>query len=375
MKKKFIALLAALCLLLGCFAVIQPVRASSQTIYLLAVNNKFCDLPGGFLPVSSGGVIYIPYTVFDKDAAGVDMGVYYGIKQDRGTILTLYSPNGLLTFSVNQGTCVDGDGNAMNFRAIMRGSVPYVPAQAVCSFFGLRYSYLPTADRGTLIRICTSPASLSDEVFLSAGDTGMLDRYNRVLQSLETSTPTPTPTATPTAPSSTMPTPPPSTGAKEDVRVYLAVDASEADGDLTALFPSEVRVLFLFTPASLVDQAALVRKAVAAGHSIGLIVGGGEASALAALEEGNALLAHIARTRTHIVSAPDALTGALTEQGWLCWKTNVSGATATALLTNLDACRSVGKLTLPPSASIITQVVSQIRSDRYDLRQPRETDL
>jgi len=373
-KRKFIALLCGLALLAGCLAVTLPAWAANPTVYLLAVNNKFGDLPGGALPVSVNGVIYIPYTVFDKDATGVDLGVYYGIKQDRGTVLTLYSPSGILTFSVNQGTCVDGDGNAKSFRAVLRGSTTYVPAQAVCDFFGLRYSYLPTSDRGILIRICSSAGVLTDDVFLSAGDTGMLERYNKVLQSLAPS-PSPSASPTPTARPTPTPTPPPAGSSKEDVRVYLAVDASTAVTDLTALFPSGVRALFLFTPDSLTAQAALVRKAVAQGHSVGLLVSGDEAEVLAQLERGNALLTHIARTRAHIVAAPDALTTVLEEQGWLCWKTNVSGATAATLLANLNNRRLMGKLTLPASPSVISQVVSQIRADGYDLRQPLETDL
>lgn len=374
MKRKFISLLCGLALLLGCFAVFQPAWAANPTIYLLAVNNKFGDLPGGVLPISVNGTIYIPYSVFDKDATGVDLGVYYGIKQDRGTVLTLYSPTGILSFSVTQGTCVDGDGNLQSFRAVLRGSTTYVPAQAVCDFFGLRYACLPTPDRGTLIRICSSTGVLTDAVFLSAGDSGMLERYNKVLQSM---TATPTSSVPPTTAPRPTPTPtsPPSGGSKEDVRVYLAVDASTASSDLTLLFPSGVRALFLFTPDSLPSQAALVRKAVAQGHSIGLLVDGDEAQVLAQLDQGNVLLSHIARTRTHIVFPPASLTGALAEKGWLCWKTNVSGSTSSTLLANLDSRRSVGKLTLPPSPYIISQVVNQIRSDGYDLRQPLETDL
>lgn len=370
MKKRLPALFAALAILTGALALALPSFAVTSTVYILAVNDKFADLTT--LPEAVNGIIYVPYTTFDKEATGEDLGVYYGIRQDRerGSVLSLYSLNGTLTFAVNQGICTDGDGNTMNFRAVMRNGAVYVPASAVCTFFGLQYSYLPTSDRGTLIRICNASASLSDTVFLSAGSSGMLTRYNAILQSME---PDPTPTPTPTPP---RPTPtPPAGGNKADVRVYLAVDASEASEELVDHFPNGVRVLFLFTPDSLAGQSALVRKAVAAGHSVGLRVSGTLEETLEQLEQGNRLLSHIARVRTRIAAAPAGLTDALTEEGWLCWQATVTGTTSFTLLANLAAQRRVGKLTLPNDMGIIDRVVAQIRADGYTLRQPLETDL
>lgn len=374
-KQRLIALLCALSLALAglSLSLSLSVRAASPTVYILAVNDKFADLPT--LPEAVNGIIYIPYTTFDRDATGEDLGVYYGIRQDRekGTILSLYSMDNILTFSVNQGTCTDGDGNLMSFRAIMRSGVVYIPANAVCAFFGLQYFFHPTTDRGTLIRVCSSSSSLSNSVFLSAGTGGMLSRYNAILQSLEPpSTPTPTPTATP-RPTAT-PTPPVS-GGKENVRVYLSVNASEATQDLTRLFPAGIRALFLFTPDSLEEQASLVRRAVAAGHSVGLIVNGTPEEALLQLEEGNRLLGHIARVNTRIVLASPELVGPLTGEGWLCWQSDVGGTSAPTLLANLALRRREGKLTLPADVRTIEQVVSRISADGYSVRQPLETDL
>ncbi len=233
----------------------------------------------------------------------------------------------------------------------------------------MNYSFLPTSDRGTLIRISNANASLSDSLFLTSASNGMSIRYNNILQGLAPlATPTPAPVPTPTA------TPPPE-GSKGNIRVYLAVDASTAQEDLTALFPSGVRGLFLFTPNSLARQSALVRQVVARGHSVGLIVSGSLAEAQAQLEEGNRLLSHIARIKTRIVSAPAALTAGLTAGGWSCWQANTTGSTAAALLSGLEAKRSVGRLTLPANASIVSRVISQVRSDGYTLRQPLETEL
>lgn len=370
MKKRFLAALAVVALLA---ALTLPASGTStgEPVYLLAVNDRMCDLPNGTLPISIGGIIYVPYTVFDKDSCGVDLGVYYGINQDRGTILTLYSLSGRLTFTINSGTCVDGQGNSMGWQAWIRNGIPYVPAASVCGFFGLNYSYLPTNDRGILIRITNAAATASDSSFLSSVTLHMTTRYNNIIQSRE-SLPVPATSVSPT------PSPSPSgspDSSHENVRVYLSVDASQSESDLTELFPADVRVLFLFTPESLTERSAQVRAAVAKGHSIGLIVEGDEATVLEQLEQGNDLLAHIARVHTRIVSAPAELTDSLTAAGWACWTPNVTGRNAYSILANLELKQSVGRVSLPASSSVISRVLTRLKEDKYTLRQPLETDL
>jgi len=372
-KRRIFALLCALVLLLGALPALRAQASSNTTVYLLAANDKFCDLPGGVLPVAVSGTIYVPYTVFDKDATGVDLGVYYGLKQEQGTILSLYSMGGNLTFWVTMGLCEDGHGNAMSFRALVRNGIPYVPAAEVCKFFGLQYSFLPTTDRGTLIRITSSPNTLSDALFLSSARDSMLYRYNNILQGREPqATPEPSTTPTPATPSST---PAPGQSDRSNVRVYLAVNASQYEGDLAALFPTGTRVLFLFTPDSLPARAGQVRGAVAAGHSVGLLVDGTLEEAQEELRRGNQLLGHIARVQTRMVSAPAGLTESLTAAGWLCWQGTAPAANSTAILSWLDTRRGTVRLELPANPSTISRVLTGLREDNYTLRQPVETDL
>lgn len=367
MKQRLLALFCALALLVGAFSFGALGAPNAPTVYLLAANDKMCDLPNNALPISVNNTVYVPYTLFDKNATGTDLGVYYGIRQDRGTILNLYSLNGNLVFNIDQNTCTDRDGNLLGFRAVIRNNIPYVPIAAVSSFFGLQYSYLTTDDRGILIRVCNSSARLSDAVFLTSASSAMLTRYNAILQSMEPEpTPTPTPTPVPT------PTPPVS---REHVRVYLAVDASDATQDLTELLGT-TPALFLFTVESLTAQSDLIRKAVGLGHSVGLRLTATDAdTALAELERGNALLEHIARIRARIVSAPKELTDTLTAAGQSCWTPNVSGSSASALLKGLDSQRSVARLTLPANSYIIRQVLNRLREEDYTVKQPLENNI
>lgn len=369
-KKKLTALVCALVLLL---AMAVPVMGTNEvpTVYLLATNDKFCDLPGGALPTVVNGVVYVPYSVFDKSATGVDLGVYYGIGlgQTRGTSITLYSrSSSRLIFEVSMGTCQDENGNAMPFRATIQNAVPYVPAAAVCSFFGLQYSFLPTNNRGTLIRISNDAVTMTDSQFLSTGAQAMTLRYNNVLKNMNL--PIPTASATPAPASSASPG-----GEKSDVRVYLAVDASRTDENILPLFPEGVQALFLFSPDALASQSALVRKAVAAGHSVGFTVSGTAAEAEEQLERGNQLLGHIARIRTRIVYAPEELRESLSTQGWLCWRPNVNESASYAILSLVDKARSEVRVQLPESLSAIGRVLPQLREEGYDLRVPIETDL
>jgi len=381
MKKRAFSLLLALCLLLGVLLPVQRAQAVG-TVYLLAVNDKICDLPGGLLPVTVNGTVYIPYTAFDKATTGVDLGVYYGLDMSKGTVLTLYALSGSLTFTVDGGQCVDGQGNEMKFRAVIRNRAVYIPASAVCDYFGLTYSFLPTTDRGTLIRISSSSASLSDSAFLNAMALAMTSRYNAIVnkgqpQTTPTPAPTPAQSSGPVSTPAPTATPDPAEVTREDVELFLALDASQAEEGILDLLPqSESSLLLLFTPDSLPAQAGLIRRAVSAGHAIGLTVDETDPEkALAELDRANDLLKHIARTRTPVAAAPAETADALRAQGWLVWEPTVTGSTATALLRDLDAASSPVRLTLPAEPLTVSRVLTKIREDRYDWRSTLETRL
>lgn len=375
MKKRLAALLCALALV--CALTVPALGSSSSPVYLLAVNDKFCDLPGGVRPEAVNGVIYVPYSVFDRNLTGVDLKVYYSITPERGTILTLYALSGTLTFNLTMGTCEDTLGNTMDFHARERNNIPYVPAAAVCNFFKLQYSFLPTSDRGTCIRI-TDPSTthLDDGNFLISARGAMTTRYNQVLQSLTPQPSAPAVTAPPVASR-------PPAGSSGDVQVYFAIDASQSENDLTGLFPTGVYALFLFTPASLPQRSSQVRKAVAAGHSVGLLLDSSldPETAREQLEEGNRLLSHIARMKTRIVAGTSALSGSLrdslTGSGWAVWEPSFrSAASPSTIQTVLGSRPSTVRMDLSATPlSSVNRVVTVLLNNGYDLRRPLETDL
>ena len=178
MKKRLGALL---CALVMCLALLSPASALEEVCFT-SLNNKLLPLASDTMPLWSGGVLYVPASLFDGSATNSSYGVTLGVSltqsQSSGTI-TLYSLSGILVFDLNSGICVDQQtGELLSGRAITRNGRIYLPLNIVVDFFGLRSSYLHT-DYGYLVRIKNRDDTasngrrsiLTDEVFIdSAGN-------------------------------------------------------------------------------------------------------------------------------------------------------------------------------------------------------------
>ena len=90
-------LTAALCL--GLLA--APARA--ETICFVALNDNIPPISGDTIPIWSGGVLYVPYTIFDRTLVNnVDLGVYVSRSS---TSVTLWNMRQILVFDLSAGTC------------------------------------------------------------------------------------------------------------------------------------------------------------------------------------------------------------------------------------------------------------------------------
>lgn len=381
MKK---ALLALLCLAL-LLAMVPGADAVEIKVYQLALNDRFMDneLTVTNMPVNVNGSIYIPYTAFDRNVTGVDLGVFYGQeKSDTAYRLTLYSRSGTyLTFDLLEQTCFltqDGQREAQSIRAVIRYDKVYVPASAVCRIFDLQYVYTPTRTAGDLIRIKSDSAVLSDAAFLDAAASALQSRYDNYIQSL---TPTPTAAPVPTA----KPTPTGGSGSGGGDNVIVTTPPVIDEGGNTADEPGEVRevllafrcgsggaldgilqtlaarnltALFLFPAQDLEANSEQIRAVLGQGHSVGLIAaadGGG-----AALEQGSALLERIAWYRPHIALVEGAdreERGVLYEAGWSLWLETVNGVPTgntlgvSAIVNRITRSSGTVRLTLDDSAA------------------------
>lgn len=325
-KRRILPLLLAMVLVLGLF---PPMPASAATLYFTAVNNSVTPLTSDTMPFWSGGTLYVPYSIFDGslNGIGVGLGLYTSYNRDSRTV-TLFNLRQTLIFDLNSGTCRDDvTGTTYISRAIMRGGRPYLALGTVCSHFGLEYSYsqLPDIPQGFLVRIKGSGTAMSDADFIDAARNVINNRLREYTQSLnpaESTDPGPN-TSTPSSPGGTA------TVGQDDTAAYLAFRCETQAGltdILDTLSGNGCWAVFFLTP-QLLEEGDLVRRILGDGHSVGILVDGGEAFLM--LEAGSLALERAACARTTMVYAagrPEALE----ERGWVCWR-------ETALLQPDDA--------------------------------------
>ena len=386
-KKCLLSLLCAAAIVLGIS--LSGAQAAEGKITILALNDQvITPISSTNMPLKVGGTYYLPYTVFDPAVVDVDLGVKYSL---RDNVLTLYTKQALLKYDLNAGTCEDRDGNTGYTRAVVRGSMIYVSMPSVCSFFGIQ-SYQEATPYGQVIRLTTSSAVLSDRDFMdSALSTSIADAYKKYWQAQESLNPSPSPSQS-VSPSPSVSTPSPSPSPtntdsddKRYVTVSLAIRHTDGTGlaDILDILARENRSALFFMPTDAIgDNAALIRRMVGEGHSVGLSVGGGPASdAAQMLSEGNRLLelaAHM-NTRTVLVENEDDDTiAALEADGWSVWSGNVSlpesasvSYCASYILRSVDSKRSLAYITLDDdtrSAQILDIILPALKEDGYSFR-------
>lgn len=388
-KKCLLSLLCAAAIVLGIS--LSGAQAAEGKINILALNDQvITPISSTNMPIQVGGTYYIPYTVFDPNVVDVDLGVKYSL---RDNVLTLYTKQALLKYDLNAGTCEDRDGNTGYTRAIVRGSMIYVSMPSVCSYFGIQ-SYQEATIYGQVIRLTTSSAVLSDRDFMdSALSTSIADAYKKYWRGQESLSPSTSPSQSVSpSPSVTIPfSPSPSPtdssepGDKRYVTVSLAFRHTDGTGlteILDILARENLSGLFFLPPDAIGDNAALIRRMVGTGHSVGLSVAGGPASDAAdLLAEGNRLLelaAHM-NTRTVLVENGDEDTiAALESEGWSAWEGNVSlpesssvSYCASSVLRSADSKRSLAYITLDDdtrSAQVLDIILPALREDGYTFR-------
>lgn len=386
-KKRLGALLCALAL---CLTLLPP-TASAAEVCFTALDITIPPLTSDSMPLWSGGVLYVPASVFDSGSnGGVDLGINCAQSKSNGTV-SLFSLRQLLVFDLNSGTCINQQtGALLAGRAIIRNGRIYVPLNTVRDFFDLSTSYLHT-DYGYLVRIRTQasaqdPRSMTDDFFVDAASNLLRTRLQEYNQSL-------IPPESPEVPAVTTPTPAVTPVDTEPdplaVPTYLAFRCQEGealDDILTTLQNSSQLGVFFFTPEEIVRQSDTVRRLLGTGHSVGLLIQGRDPEGQ--LAAGNQALEAAAHSRTRYVYCPEGQREALEAQGWVCWDETVDGVPsgeqpaasyAYDVLRRLDRSnRAAACLTLDDSqatADALPTLLRQLSYGKYTVSVPMETRL
>lgn len=383
MKRRIFSLLCMVCL---CLTFLLPVRAIGDVCFT-AVNDTVLPLTADSMPVWSGGVLYVPHSVFDASTTGISLGTSTSYNRTNN-VVSIFNMNQMLSFDINSGTCFDQHtGQSYSGRAIVRNGKAYVPAARVCTFFGLSAPTYQLTDYGYLVRIKNSDAALSDKTFIDAAGNVMTNRLRDYNQSLQPQEPTvPSAPAAPTTPTVT-PEPEPEPTARP---TYLAFrcDTLQAGADIADTLEKNGKLgLFFFPAQSLESQGALIRRLLGCGHSVGILAEGETAEqTLSLLEEGSQALERIAHTRTYVALTPKAHRQAAEDQGWVCWNSSADAIPSwdrTAYSFAQSTLRTLPKrgrvyLTLDDSqytANVLPTLLRQLAEKNYTISIPRESRL
>lgn len=286
-------LLALICALALCLGLSGPVSAAGD-VYFSVVNDSMITLSDSTMPVWSGGVLYVPHSVFDgTNSTGIGFGLNFSYNRDTG-IASLFTTQQILTFDLNRGISYDYiSGTPLKGRAILRNGRPYLPVGQVCSFFGLSYSVIAIPE-GHIVRVKNSAVSLSDAAFVDAAS-NLISRYLREYSQSQQSPPTPgirPPTSSGT--DAPLQEEPEDTG---NTLVYLGFRCDDTQGlaqVLDALDANNKTGVFFFPADGLEREDDLLYRILGSGHSVGLLAEGETAAATRRLlEKGSQTLERI----------------------------------------------------------------------------------
>lgn len=382
---------AALVLVLTMLVTLLNTAQAAGNIYLTAVNENLLELTSDTMPTWSGGVLYVPYTVFDGSYTGINLGISSSYSRDEGTV-TLYTLQQMVVFDLNRGTCYNPlTEQTLSGRAILRNGRPYVPVAAVCSYFGLSYSVIDI-DEGYIVRIKSSGVVLSDYSFVDSAQNSIRNRirdYNQANQSQPTPGVLP-PTYNPEEPDTDITVPDDPVDA-DVIPTYLAFACEDSQGlseILDTLDSRNQRAIFFFDAQGLEREDDLIFRILGSGYSIGLLAQGRSASAAnRLLEQANQTLAQVAYTRTSVVLVPESQREELEAEGWICWNETASAVPTQGVGTNTYANQVLKRisgnysrvyLTLDASsetARVLPTLLRRLSEEGYGVSVPLETRL
>ena len=319
--------------------------ASGAQLAFVAVNDTIpLTLSGGELPFYSGGMLYVPYTVFNTSS----LGFYPSYTPDNGT-LTLFSRNQRLIYDLSGGTVTDENKVVQYLSAISRNGTVFLPAAFSANHFGVQVSDLTSRSGYTVVRFTTGSQVYDDSLFIEKAENLISYRVEQFEASTQPSPDNGTDTPTvPSTPSTGTPDPAdPDDGEEEQeeepVEIYLAVvDAATMESMLSTLQRENLQAAFFLTAEEIRENGALVRRIVAEGYPVGLTCTDG-ADAAEALRDANDALDRVLGRKTLLALVPeDADTAALASAYCLFPRPAVRLTATKAAKAHGESCLLIG---------------------------------
>ena len=395
MRKKIMA--AAACLLLLLLLLPPSAIAEDKPIFI-SIDDELLPYDPAYSVVVSDGVYYVPWYIFPNYGFSISYSYFAS-----ASTAYLYSGGQQLFFDMVTGDTFDGNDNHYTVSAIWHNNVVYLPLNLMQYFFGGFTYSISGNEYGSILRISTDAAILSDEEFLQAAKTAMRTYYLASFSSYipqtvepvpEPPSPTPAATATPTVIAPTaetpIPSPEPSPAPSPEVaeeprplshageRIRLALVGLPTERVLNILAQTGIRTCFFLTAEEIRQDPDLVRRIGGEGHSIGIFCG--EEDPRGDWEAGNELLFEAARLRTLLVASPSAAAEAclaMAEAEELVYCGSVPEgveAMGSAALAELAGSQT---LLMPCSGGLAQSTTALIRYlyvQQYQVSGPRETD-
>lgn len=290
MKKRTLFLLILILALLLSFA---SGAQAENTLFFVAVNDTI-PVTLTAQPVTSGGILYVPYTVFDARPGNV-VSAYNQTAQT----FVLFTKDSRIVFDLTTDEVTDENQNSSTQSTLFRNNLLYVPLVFCASHFGLKVSMLESKDGYPVLRFTTGSEVYDDSLFIEKAENLIAFRVSQQ----ETNNPD---TVQPGQNNpQEQPTPQPSEEEKAPSMIYLGfINAQTMADSAQALADYNLRGTFFLTEDEIRQNPSLVRDLYAAGHVIGLRVPDGANDPAAALDSANDALDEVLNLRVLLALLP-----------------------------------------------------------------------
>ncbi len=378
MKRRIAGALLSVALLLALAVPLAERTAAADNVYFTAANDELCPLNDETMPFWSGGNLYVPGLVF---SASYGLGITY-VRDTAAQTAFLYAGRLALEFDLAEGGANNRSGTYYSASALRRGNTVFFPVAFVSNYFGLSYSVQETA-YAPVVRVCNGNQILTDRQFIDAASITLMPSYYNAYQRSKKPAVTQKPEdgndpgeVTPPAPPEGEPA---GGGASQVLLAVRAGDSRQTASMLNTLDRFGYKATFFFTPGSLMEQDDLLRRIVASGHRLGLILpedGGAEE-----LQAANGQLRRRTGTTTRMVLAADRA-GEVQTAGYAVYTPaytmsafGTSSNRAAAVMNRVENGSGTLKLLFPgdsSSASALAVVCAGLSEGRYTVRAATE---